>query len=80
VRSGQVPKTIQKWIDLNYDLIEDFHMECDGYGGPNQGDYSIWMYLVDGLWNTMTETSMIHAATVRDFMEETRCIEPWRAA
>jgi hypothetical protein len=76
MKDARVPKTIQRWIDSHKHLIDEYHMECDGYDENYYSPFSIWLYLKPGLINYMTETHCIHASKVVDFMQDVRYIEP----
>jgi len=69
MRNSAIPKTIQKWIDKNKDIICDYHMEDDGFMVNH--NYSIWVYFKAGTIFD-NDVHMIHEATVKDFIEATK--------
>lgn len=75
MHNKKIPKTIQKWIDLNPEKVADYSIEYDEWGECNQGGYSIWLGLKDGYWCSMTECHAIHAATAKSFLEDARFVE-----
>jgi hypothetical protein len=72
----QIPKTIAKWIVANGDKVETHWMELDEFGERHEGPYSIWLYLQHGLCNYEQGSHIIHEATAKAFIEQTKFIEP----
>ena len=75
MKTSKVPVTIQRWIDKNQSVIDEFWMENDEAGEYSQ-PWSIWLYFKKGWVNEMTETHCIHESLVRDFMEHTQYMVP----
>ena len=71
---NKIPKTIQVWLDKNSEMIDDYHLEDDGYSENHNRPYSIWCCFKPEWINSLTDTGCIHASTVSDFMNETSCI------
>jgi hypothetical protein len=77
MRTNAIPKTIQRWINANADKVEVTNMEFDEWGGPDGcGDWSIWCWLNDGWKIKGFNTHLIHEATAKDFIEQTKNIVP----
>lgn len=73
MRTSAIPKTIQKWIDKNPEIVDEYWMEDSD---PDEyGDWSIWLYFKYGYINTCSETHCIHESTVKDFFAHVKCIE-----
>ncbi len=76
MHNSKIPKTVAKWIERNAEIVDDFFVEFDQYQGDGkQGDYSIWLALKAGFKNGATDTHQIHAATAKEFLNETKYIE-----
>ena len=71
---NKIPKTIQTWIDKNAEMVDEYHLEDDGYSENHNRPYSIWCYFKPEWINPWTGTGCIHASTVADFLNEAPCI------
>jgi len=72
---SEIPITIMNWINKNKDKVESYHLEDDGYSDHENSPYAIWLYLKNDWFNPMTELTCIHAATVRQFMDDVKYLE-----
>ena len=80
MHNHNIPKTVQRWLDNNAEKISEYWTEQDCYGESHQGPISIWCYFKRPYMNVMAETSCIHAATAKDFLEEAEWVrhnEEW---
>ena len=73
MKNGNMPVTVQRWIDANPHIVETVHTELDGYS--EYGDWSIWCYFKPG-WIWDREVHMIHEARAMDFLAATKFIQP----
>jgi|TARA_R110000751_G_scaffold88998_2_gene175745 hypothetical protein len=75
--SSTIPKTIQKWLDANADKIDEVDVERDEWAGPDGlGDWSIWCWLKLGWKIEGYGGHLIHEASAKDFIEQTKLIVP----
>jgi hypothetical protein len=75
MKTHAIPKTIQRWLDANADKVAEYFTEEDCYGESRQGPISVWCYLKRPYMNGLTETSSIHAASAKDFLEDAAFVE-----
>jgi hypothetical protein len=76
METNKIPTEIQKWLDNNPEMIDEYFMERDEWGRDDGlGDWSIWLYLERGYINTNCEMHIIHECTVEDFFDNVAFIE-----
>ena len=76
MRTSKVPVTIQRWIDKNQDLIDEYWIEQDEFGERHEGPFSIWRFLTHGWINELDGTHLIHEPCVGGFMDRVPLIKP----
>lgn len=75
MHSDKMPKTLLREINKNRHIIQDYHFEPDRFGGPGQGEWSIWIDLKPGYRCSLSDTGTIHEATAKDAIQAIRGVK-----
>lgn len=76
MHNERLPKTVKRWLDKNADKVAEYWTETDCFGEEHEGPVSIWCYLKRPYVNVLCETSIIHEATAKNFLEMASSVQP----